>query len=334
MPLITYLIAAAQSNSEWGYSMTKKAVIIVISILLVALAVTGIAFAAWSVMEDDGVFTFTASSLELDISSDDLKMDTHALEPNAPVTARFKIRVQGEKSTVRFTQSVIKYNGGADGAMIDIPSRILDLTLPNTIYGLGGGDEAETVDCAVTLAFSKSSMDPHFMNRKISFTITATAEKFTEPVAHNITYIDGGEHANPAQYTAATNHTLTDPSPRDGYEFVGWYTDQDFANRITDILQANTAEQEAAMTDNTLYAQWNVTNYIITYMDGENAIEGLEPGTYTVKSGATLAETAVKEGFTFVGWYDNAELSGDAITAIEVGAFGNITYYAKWTPTV
>lgn len=41
----------------------------------------------------------------------------------------------------------------------------------------------------------------------------------------------------------------------------------------------------------------------------------------------TLPELA-KEGYTFAGWYDNAEFTGDAITTLAVGYEG--TVYAKW----
>lgn len=40
--------------------------------------------------------------------------------------------------------------------------------------------------------------------------------------------------------------------------------------------------------------------------------------------------TPVKEGYTFAGWYDNAELTGKAVTTPETGK----TYYAKWACTV
>ncbi len=37
-----------------------------------------------------------------------------------------------------------------------------------------------------------------------------------------------------------------------------------------------------------------------------------------------------KEGYTFAGWYDNPELTGDAITHISDTTFGNLKLYAKW----
>lgn len=39
--------------------------------------------------------------------------------------------------------------------------------------------------------------------------------------------------------------------------------------------------------------------------------------------------TPVKEGYTFAGWYDNAGLTGEAVTTPEIGK----TYYAKWEVT-
>lgn len=40
--------------------------------------------------------------------------------------------------------------------------------------------------------------------------------------------------------------------------------------------------------------------------------------------------TPVKEGYTFAGWYNNADFTGEAVTTLETGK----TYYAKWACTV
>lgn len=42
------------------------------------------------------------------------------------------------------------------------------------------------------------------------------------------------------------------------------------------------------------------------------------------------ANSVVYDGFTFAGWYDNANFSGDAVTFIPAGTTGDKTYYAKW----
>ena len=55
-------------------------------------------------------------------------------------------------------------------------------------------------------------------------------------------------------------------------------------------------------------------------------------GTVFVVNGGTVDadNTVTKTGYTFAGWYDNAELTGKAATTLETGK----TYYAKWACTV
>lgn len=54
-------------------------------------------------------------------------------------------------------------------------------------------------------------------------------------------------------------------------------------------------------------------------------------GTVFVVNGGTVDadNTVTKTGYTFAGWYDNAELTGKAVTTPETGK----TYYAKWELT-
>ena len=77
----------------------------------------------------------------------------------------------------------------------------------------------------------------------------------------NITYeLDGGEHSNPATYTEGTGLVLTDAS-KDGYTFIGWYSDNVFTVKVTEI----SAEQTG---DITLYAKFTKIPevYNITYV--------------------------------------------------------------------
>ena len=51
---------------------------------------------------------------------------------------------------------------------------------------------------------------------------------------------------------------------------------------------------------------------------------------YTYKGVQTLPVDVTKEGYTFGGWYDNADCTGTAITSINGNELGDKTYYAKW----
>ncbi len=98
------------------------------------------------------------------------------------------------------------------------------------------------------------------------------------------------------------------------------------------------APEPAALATNYTWnaagANWKNTNqvvYSITY----NNITGASnpnPATYTSTAAIPLADAA-KPYYTFAGWFDNAALTGTAVTAIPLGSTGNKAYYARWTPT-
>lgn len=73
--------------------------------------------------------------------------------------------------------------------------------------------------------------------------------------------------------------------------------------------------------------------FSIQYMDGDKAIDSLA-GTYKytdAKNGSIALKSAPeKTGHTFAGWYDNADLTGNAVTVIPQGSTGDKTYYAKY----
>ena len=70
--------------------------------------------------------------------------------------------------------------------------------------------------------------------------------------------------------------------------------------------------------------------YAITYnlndgVQGENA-----PTTYDVRNLPLSLVNPTREGYTFAGWYNNAELTGDAIYELPVGTLGTVELWAKY----
>ncbi|MDO4501973.1 MAG: Ig-like domain-containing protein [Coriobacteriia bacterium] len=55
--------------------------------------------------------------------------------------------------------------------------------------------------------------------------------------------------------------------------------------------------------------------------------------TYLKRDGKELP-TAEAEGYTFVGWFANADLSGEAVTEVPAGSEGAKTFYAKWMKNI
>ena len=76
---------------------------------------------------------------------------------------------------------------------------------------------------------------------------------------------------------------------------------------------------------------FSANSYTITYKD-ENGVEltGLSPNSYFYGTVETLPSNVEKEGYNFVGWYDNDKFLGNAITSIKATDIENKVFYAKF----
>lgn len=100
-------------------------------------------------------------------------------------------------------------------------------------------------------------------------------------------------------------------------------TDKVFT-RSTDVLTGRT----------NLYAKWDPNTYNISYTlnSGTNPTDQIT--TYTVSDSLNITlKNPYRNGYTFAGWCDNAGLTSNCTTSkkITAGAYGDKTYYAKWT---
>lgn len=119
---------------------------------------------------------------------------------------------------------------------------------------------------------------------------------------------------------------LPTTTPATGYELEGWYFDVLLTNKVseTDIVK---------IEDNAkIYANHVPIVYPITYNldDGEN--DPANPATYTVLDAVSF-EPATKEGFTFDGWFSDADWTTQ-VNEIALGSTGAVTLYAKFTEIV
>lgn len=146
------------------------------------------------------------------------------------------------------------------------------------------------------------------------------------PVVYTIKYYDGTQlNLGPSSYTIEDSIALP-TATKLGYEFAGWHENSDLSGDATfSINKGTTGNKE-------YYASWNESVYSITYMDGNSRItaESGWPTTYTSENATTLPTSATKTGYTFAGWYDNADLSGNAVTSIPAQSIGDKVLYAKF----
>jgi len=112
------------------------------------------------------------------------------------------------------------------------------------------------------------------------------------------------------------------PTPiREGYTHK-WFTAATGGTEVTTsrVYTANT----------TIYAQWTLANYTITYALNGGSNSEDNPASYTIESEPITLSEPTREGYTFTDWFSNANLSTPAETTIPAGSTGNKTFYAGW----
>ena len=137
---------------------------------------------------------------------------------------------------------------------------------------------------------------------------------------------DSADSSDTLRYTNSDLKALT-PESRKGYTFDGWYESADCSG------EAVTTITDLTNTTATLYAKWTANEYTVTLnTDGGTIAEEEEFDSYTYGIGAILPTSVTREGHTFAGWYNNADLTGDPVIEISATDTGEKEYWAKWTP--
>lgn len=122
--------------------------------------------------------------------------------------------------------------------------------------------------------------------------------------------------------------TISSEKPsRNGYAFLGWSTD----SSATDADAAYSANTEVTLTaDTTLYAVWHINTYTVTFDVQDH---GTAPDAQTVEHSKVAAKPGTdpsETGYTFGGWYTDADCTTEYDFTTPVTA--DTTVYAKWTP--
>ncbi|AMC93493.1 hypothetical protein AOC36_05715 [Erysipelothrix larvae] len=136
---------------------------------------------------------------------------------------------------------------------------------------------------------------------------------------YTITYKLGGgtnHQDNPTSYTIESNTIILQAPTRKGYDFVGWYNEQN--QKVDTIRKGSTGNI-------TLVAKWKVIPYKITYVNPYGS-KVQNPTTYTVETTIKSFNNPTRKGYTFLGWY-NGE---DRVVSIPKGTTGHLTLVAKW----
>ena len=125
-----------------------------------------------------------------------------------------------------------------------------------------------------------------------------------------------------SEFTAPASDGLTRPDGNTGSYFM-WLDGNGNSYAPGASVPADVTE---------LTVQWTAPTYTVTLNAGDGTINNGNVTEYTYGVGATLptAGDMTYTGHTFVGWYDNENLTGSPVTAIGGTETGNKEYWAKW----
>ena len=159
----------------------------------------------------------------------------------------------------------------------------------------------------------------------------ATKNVFVFPCYHLVTFETDGGEIDSSEFFEDFREDISTPLPttvtKEHFTFEGWYENEDFTGEAVTEIPADTAE------DKTYYAKWERITHDVTFNLNEGAWDGEHITKYGEGLTTNLPTNVVKDGYTFIGWYDNEGLTGYPVTAIGTDATTNKEYWASWLET-
>lgn len=173
----------------------------------------------------------------------------------------------------------------------------------------------------------------------ISYVLTEGAEVYNEDLpiladesltpyeTFTVTFESNGGSYVANQYIADGGLAVepTDPTKL-SHSFDGWYTDDEtFLNDFYFSSDTITA-------DITLYASWTVDTWTVTFNSNGGTLvddQFVDFGDQVIKP-----SNPTREGFGFVGWYADEELTDEWQFNVDTMPDESITLYAKWRPDI
>ena len=179
-------------------------------------------------------------------------------------------------------------------------------------------------------------------NQKTDEEIKHDTEEQAKKLNYDITYKDasakteGGNDFSGSFNTTAPKKgingvvTILPTATRTGYTFGGWFTSEKGTGKPITEISAEYTDDEVVV-----YAKWIANKYNITLVtNGGTYVGDYTPREQYQHGGTDVslpdASQIVKENYTFLGWYDNKDLLGDAVSELDASTTGEKTYYAGW----
>lgn len=137
-------------------------------------------------------------------------------------------------------------------------------------------------------------------------------------------YLDDATNSskNPKKFTSKDGEIVLSEPRRAGYEFEGWFLDEDFETPITSF---DASESKGI----SIYAKWSPNLYTISYdANGGTCFAPDEIVVYDSPYGEL--PTATREGYKFDGWHTSATEDSKVESTSNVRTSEDHTLYAHW----
>lgn len=140
----------------------------------------------------------------------------------------------------------------------------------------------------------------------------------------NINYHDnsGVENNNPTTYTINSETITFSNLERQGYRFLGWFTEENGGTKISSI-------DSTELQDYDLYAHWELIKYRITY-NLNNEVTISNPEEYDIETQTFTLNNPSSDSATFLGWEGTGISEITQTVTIVKGSVGDRTYTARW----
>lgn len=121
---------------------------------------------------------------------------------------------------------------------------------------------------------------------------------------------------------------------RDYWQFVGWNTEPDGSGIFYPDGAEFVSDKAEDGTTLTLYAQWEMEEYAITYDLAGGTILGENPEVYTVGTESFTLKEPQRTGYLFLGWTGSNGTVPEKTVTIPKGSHGDRAYTANWKPEI
>lgn len=143
--------------------------------------------------------------------------------------------------------------------------------------------------------------------------------------SYTINFDANGGNVSPSSMTVLFSSIYGSlPTPtKKGHTFNGWYTSPSGGTMISSSDKLNEAKSQ------TLYAQWSVNTYTLTYDANGGSVSTSSKKIYYGSPYGTLPDPK-RDYYTFNGWYTAANGGTKVSSSTTIGA-GDTKIYAQWT---